>query len=268
MLENKKIAILGSGNMARALALGLKGKTDITIINPADEETAKSFAAENAFSFGNPDDLLTKDVVILAFKPQNLGEAKEIYGSYFTKNQTVISILAGIKLDMLEAFTGEGVAVVRTMPNLALQVSKSATAYSLGTNATDKDGQLAEEVFSKLGVVTKVSEEDLDTVTALSGSGPAYIYLLAECMTKAAVNLGMSEESAAMLTRQTFLGTIKLWENSTESPTELRKRITSKKGTTEAAVNTMLDCGIEEVIEKGLAAAKNRSEELAKEMQK
>lgn len=268
MLENKKVAVLGSGNMARALSLGLKGKTDLTIINPADEENAKAFAFEHGFSFGNPSDLPEKDVVILAFKPQNLSEAKEIYGSYFTKNQTVISILAGIKICMLEDLTGKGVAVVRTMPNLALQVSKSATAYSLGTSATEEDGRLTEEIFSKLGVVTKVSETDLDTVTALSGSGPAYIYLLAECMTKAAVNLGMSESSAEMLTRQTFLGTVKLWENSTETPTKLRERITSKKGTTEAAVNTMLACGIEEVIEKGLTAAKNRSEELAKEMQK
>lgn len=268
MLNDKKIVILGSGNMARALALGLKGKADITIINPADEDTAKTFSNENGFSFGEPKNMSEADVVILAFKPQNLGEAKEIYGSYFTKNQTVISILAGIRICMLEEFTGEGVAVVRTMPNLALQVAKSATAYSLGSNATENDGKIAEEIFSLLGVVTKVDEADLDTVTALSGSGPAYIYLLAECMTKAAIGLGMSEQSASMLTKQTFLGTIKLWENSDESPTELRQRITSKKGTTEAAVNTMLSENVEEVIAKGIKAAKDRSCELAEEMKR
>ena len=268
MLKNKKIAILGSGNMAKALSLGLKGKTSVTIINPIDEVNAKDFCDVNGFTFGKLTDISSNDVIILAFKPQNLTEAKEMYSGNFTNNQTVISILAGISIEMLEEFTGEGISVIRTMPNLALQVSRSATGYALGTYANETDAQICEEIFSQLGIVTKVEETDLDTVTALSGSGPAYIYLLAECMTEAAVKLGMDRASAEKLCKQTFIGTVKLWETSEETPTELRKRITSKKGTTEAAVNTMLDENIADVVADGIGAAKNRSKELCEEMKK
>ena len=268
MLENKKVAILGSGNMAKALALGLKGKTTVTMINPVDTDTAKCFCDENGFTFGTLEDIKNNDAVVLAFKPQNLTEAGDMYSGYFTENQTVISILAGIQIEMLEKIAGEKVPVIRTMPNLALQVSKSATAYALGTYATEEDAKICEAIFSELGIVTKVDEKDIDTVTALSGSGPAYVYLLAECMTEAAIKLGMDKNSAEMLCKQTFIGTVKLWENSTETPEALRQRITSKKGTTEAAVNTMLDGDIKEIIASGLTAAKNRSSELAEEMKK
>ena len=268
MLKDKKVLIIGSGNMARSLALGLKGKSDVTIIDPVSKGTAGEFANANGFKLGAPDDILTGDVVILAFKPQNLPAASEMYGTYFTKNQLVISILAGIQISMLEKFTGDGVRVIRTMPNLALMVSKSATAYALGSYATESDGTLCEEIFSMLGVVKKVNESDIDTVTALSGSGPAYIYLLAECMENAAIKLGLPKDVAKTFTKQTFSGAVKLWDNEEESATELRKRITSAKGTTEAAVNTMLEEKIEEVILDGVTAAQKRSIELAKEMLK
>lgn len=271
MLKDKKLAILGSGFMAKAIAGGLVksgavSEDNIIIINSYDAENAKKYADSMSMKYGTEKDLPCADIVICAFKPQNLAEAKIMYAPYWNQNQLVISIMAGIEIEMLEDMVPKGTKVIRTMPNLALGVEKSATAYSLGTNADNADGALCEEIFGVLGIVEKTEEKNISTVTGLSGSGPAYFYYLAECMIESAVEQGLERSVAETLCKQTFLGTAKLWENDDASPDEMRRRITSAKGTTDAAIRTMQACGLAEAVNKGCRAAADRSNELAKEM--
>lgn len=266
-----KLAILGSGYMAKAIAGGLcqkkvLPKESILMINPVDEASALEFSKSQGILFGKKEDLFSADVMIAAFKPQNLKEAMAMYAPYFHQGQLFISIMAGIEIDTIEALLPCKMAVIRTMPNLALSVSKSATAYALGNFASQEDGKICEKLFGALGVVKQAREEDISIVTALSGSGPAYFYLLAEAMTKAAVNLGLAEDTAKALCKQAFLGTALLWERDDAPAEEMRRRITSKKGTTEAAVLAMEREGFSLAAAAGVIAAKERSDELAREM--
>jgi len=269
-----RIAILGSGYMAKAIAGGLlQSKSieppivsdDIIMINPVDPDGAKTFCKETGALFGEPADVSKASAVIACFKPQNLNEAMPVYAPYLNEDQVFFSILAGVEIAALEKFL-PNTPVVRLMPNLALSVGKSAAAYALGSKATDAHGELCEMLFGALGLVRRVEESLIAVVTALSGSGPAYIYYLAEAMTDAAVALGMERETAEQLCKQTFLGTAALWANDNAKPIEMRKRITSKKGTTEAALAAMEAGKLPEAVAAGMAAAKRRSDELAAEM--
>ena len=267
-----RIAILGSGYMAKAIVKGLLqshvyniGPDDILMINPVDPDGAKEFCKETGIFFGEPEELSKAFAVIACFKPQNLNEAMPVYSPYLSGNQVFLSILAGVEIATLEKFL-PATPVVRLMPNLALSAGKSATAFALGSKANAAHAELCETLFGALGQVRQVEEPMISVVTALSGSGPAYFYYLAEAMTDAAVALGMERETAEALCKQTFLGTAALWAEDNAPPSEMRKRITSKKGTTEAALTAMAEGKLPEVILSGMAAAKRRSDELAEEM--
>jgi len=268
---SQKIALLGCGFMAKAIAKGLIEKNvlpgeSIVAINDHNPASAEAFAAELGTACGPKEAVSGVDAAIICFKPQTFLEAMPVYAAYMRPGQLLISIMAGITMEDIHTQLPEGVAVIRAMPNLALAVGLSATGYAADEIATAEQIQLCEKIFGSLGIVNAVPESDIRGVTALSGSGPAYFYYLAECMIAAAVAEGMDEAAALALCKQTFVGTAELWKNEEASPAEMRRRITSAKGTTDAAIRSMTAGGLGELVARGMEACRSRSDEMAREM--
>lgn len=264
-----RLAFIGSGFMAQAMLRGLVRSGTVPpehmgVVNPVDPETCARLSREYGVLAAEPEWLRQADVIFFAVKPQTFPEACQMYGKYFTADKLYLTIMAGVSCAAVEAATGNA-AVVRFMPNLALSVQKSATAYCLGKHAGEEEAALAQALFSPLGVVALLPEAQLSAVTALSGSGPAYFYLLCEAMIESAAADGMNRETARALTVQTLEGAAALIAFSGESPTEMRRRITSKKGTTEAGVAALEEAGFSWAVRAGYLAARRRSDELGKQ---
>lgn len=269
---SEKIALLGCGFMAKAIARGLIEKNvipaeNIIAINAHNPASAERFAAEMGTSFGAAGAIAGVDAAITCFKPQNYKTAMPEYAVHMHPGQLLISIMAGITAADIKSLLPDGVGVIRTMPNMALAVGLSATGYS-PEDASGEHRALCEKIFAPLGIVSEVPEDALPGVTAIAGSSPAYFYYLAECMIKAATEAGMNEDAAAMLCKQAFIGTAELWKNDDASPAEMRRRITSARGTTDAALKAMEADGFERAVADGMSACRARFEEMGREMMK
>lgn len=265
---NIKIAFIGSGFMARGAIRGLVESGTLTpqsilVVNDADPADRDDCAAVYGVRAAGGADIAEADVVFFAVKPQNFETVCAQYGEFFTSDKLYLTIMAGISTASVASGVGGG-RVVRFMPNLALSVGLSATAFALGEGCGEEERSAARALFEPLGAVVEVAESELSAVTALSGSGPAYFCYLCEGMIAAAVADGMDADKARTLAVQTLIGTAKLIEDSGEAPSEMRRRITSKKGTTEAGINAMTASGFFDVIAAGYAAARDRSDELGK----
>lgn len=264
-----KIAFIGSGCMAGAMmrgiiSAGVLPSENIITINEAYPESAETCAAECGCIHGKPSDIAACDAVVFGVKPQTFAQALEMYGEYFTSDKLYMSIMAGVSTAKIESQLKTG-RVIRFMPNLALSVGASATVYAMGSSADESDAAVAEELFSPMGIIKRVDEDMISAVTALSGSGPAYFCLLCEAMSSAAAEFGMDEDVASQLAIQTLIGTAELLKGTGVSPKDLRARVTSKKGTTEAAIDMMIGKGFCDVVSSGFDAARMRSDELGRE---
>lgn len=208
------------------------------------------------------------DVVVLAVKPQVLREVAENCAAAIRKERPlVVSIAAGIAQESLSRWLGAEVAVVRCMPNTPALVLTGATGLHANTNVDDEQRDLAESILRSVGVALWVDKEsELDAVTAVSGSGPAYYFLLMEAMEQAALSLGMQEHTARLLIQQTALGAAKIALESNESPEQLRKHVTSPGGTTEQAIEAFEQGGFRELVVKAVHAAHDRSIEMSKQL--
>ena len=269
---SEKIALLGCGFMAKAIAKGLIEKNvipakNIIAINAHNPASAEKFAAGLGTSCGPAEAIAGVDAAITCFKPQNYKTAMPEYAQYMRPGQLLISIMAGITSKDIRSLLPEGVAVIRTMPNLARAVGLSATGYS-PEGASPEHRALCEKVFGSLGIVSEVPEDELPGVTAIAGSSPAYFYYLAECMIKAAVEAGMEEAAARTLCKQAFIGTAELWKNDDAPPDEMRRRITSARGTTDAAIRAMEAGRLEQTVADGMKACRERFLEMGVEMMK
>jgi len=216
----------------------------------------------------NNDELVNAvDVVVLAVKPQNLADvAKHIAPLIQQKQSLVVSIAAGISQNSLTRWLGNDVAIVRCMPNTPALVLTGATALHANDQVTTEQRDLAENILRAVGLALWVEQEsELDAVTAVSGSGPAYFFLLMEAMENAAVQLGLTEQTARLLVQQTALGAAKIALESSESPAQLRQRVTSPGGTTQRAIETFEQGGFTELVAKALHAARDRSIEMSKQ---
>lgn len=254
--------------MATAIAKSIaKGQHKLGILNLADPDGAAKLASQVNACVSSPEDLQSADMVVFGFKPQNLGVALKQYSSFLMSETIVVSIMAGVKICDIEKGLTSGIKVIRVMPNLAASVGRGVCAYCGNDKVSEEDSFLFEELFSHMGTVLKADEKYMSVVTALSGSGPAYFYYLCDYMTEAGVKLGMDRKLAEELVRGTLSGSARLLECDSEvSFAEMLKRITSAKGTTEAALNIFYDENAGEVIIKACEAAYNRSEELSVEV--
>lgn len=268
-MKDVSIAFIGGGNMARSLIGGLIASgSDPTRLWVAEPDAGQREALRARFgihtSADNPQIAALGDVVVLAVKPQVLRPvAEELAGVIQARRPLVISIAAGVREPDLGRWLGGETAIVRTMPNTPALVGSGATALFANSRATEEQRQIAESIMRAVGLTVWVGEERmLDAVTALSGSGPAYFFLLMEALEKIGVRLGLNPEVARLLTLQTAFGAAKMALESVESPATLRVRVTSPGGTTEQALTILRDGGMEPLVVRALEAARHRSVEL------
>jgi pyrroline-5-carboxylate reductase len=202
-------------------------------------------------------------VVVVAVKPADVAAALEACAPVLADGALVLSIAAGVTIDALES-AAPGHAVVRAMPNTGALVGRGAAAISAGNLAAEPDLELAERVLGAVGVVVRVPEQQLDAVTGLSGSGPAYVFLVAEAMIEAGVLVGLPRETAGVLVRQTLLGAATLLGDGTESPESLRAGVTSPGGTTAAGLQVLEARGMRAAFLDAIEAATQRSRDLGR----
>ena len=259
----KKLSIVGGAKMGEALLSGLLAAEwapadEISVIEPDDsrrDELQKKYK-ETPFS-GN---LVPSDNYLLAVKPQLVPNiCQELSNSDPLR---VISIAAGVTIAVIESRLTSQTAVLRVMPNTPSMVREGMSAIAPGSFATSEDLDWASSILSAVGEVVIVNESTLDAVTGLSGSGPAYLFFLAEAMTQAGINNGLDPTVADILTRQTLLGASTLLAKSGTSPEELRASVTSPNGTTAAAISELQSNDFLSLIHKAISAATDRSKEL------
>ncbi len=269
-MKTKKIGFIGAGNMARSLIGGLiSSGVNSKNLFATDHNEATRDAISQDFSiqiFPSNQELIDKcDIVVFAVKPQVL---KTVATSVKAKDASLyISIAAGITSESLDNWLGANKAVVRTMPNTPSLVLSGASGLFANAHVSEAQKEIAESILRAVGITVWVENEtQLDAVTALSGSGPAYFFMVMEAMEKAGEELGLTTETARLLAIQTGFGSTKLALEMDDSPEELRKKVTSPGGTTEQAIKTFEELGLVEMFAKAMKAANDRAEELAKEL--
>lgn len=272
-MNSKKIGFIGGGNMASSLIKGLikSGHSpDLLWVSDTNQGILDSLEANLKINVTIANDKVIEqvDVVVLAVKPQVLQSVvKSVAKEIQNRNVLVVSIAAGILQNSLSQWIGDEVAIVRCMPNTPALVQTGATALHANNNVNDEQKDLAENILRSVGISLWVDHEsELDAVTAVSGSGPAYYFLLMEAMEKAAAELGLDEKTARLLIQQTALGAAKIALESDESPGQLRQRVTSPGGTTEQAIKTFNENGFTQLVSKALHSARDRSVEISKEL--
>jgi pyrroline-5-carboxylate reductase len=261
------LGFLGFGNMGRAMACGLleTGTVGVKHLAAYDIDPARrAEAAEIGLRACSDAGELAREstVLLLAVKPQMMDEALSQIRPHFNPKTLVISIAAGISIAYIQQRLGETARVVRVMPNTPALVGAGAAGIALAPVCTEHDAAVARAIFEAVGIVEMVAEDALHAVTAVSGSGPAYFFYLVECLVKAAVAQGLPEAKAARLAAQTLTGAGLLLRHTAEPASVLRERVTSKGGTTEAALNAFRERGLDQVIGAGVEAAARRSREL------
>ncbi len=265
------IGFIGGGNMAASLIGGLinAGTTasDITVAEPAEQQRQ---ALETRFDINTTADnktILSNEIVVLAVKPQLLKQVCQQLDNNSQSGQLFISIAAGIKSIDINRWLNDGQCIVRCMPNTPALVQCGASGLFANERVSNEQKQQAETIMQAVGLVIWVdNEEQLNAVTAVSGSGPAYFFLMMEAMQQAGEELGLSDETAQQLVLQTALGAARMAMESEFSPAELRQMVTSKGGTTEQAILSFQSAGYEKIVSAALKAANDRSISLADEL--
>lgn len=271
-MKNCTISFIGGGNMARSLIGGLLADGfDAGNIHVSDPSSACLESLQAEFGIHIHTDNLAvcdADVVILAVKPQQLQSVVTEISTVWQQKTLLISIAAGVRLDDIARWLDvEDSAIVRSMPNTPSLVQAGATALYANRFVSKGQHELAESILRSVGLAIWVDDEaQIDAVTALSGSGPAYFFLVMEAMEFAATEMGLPEETARLLCLQTAFGAAKMALESDESTATLRQRVTSPGGTTERAIHELEDGGLRGLFENALVAAALRSRELANEL--
>jgi pyrroline-5-carboxylate reductase len=270
MLKDKKIGIIGVGNIGSAIIRGILRTKDgyppknITI-SDIDKKKSQAISRElSVTSVANSIELARQaDIIILAVKPHDIkGVLRDIRGCEVGK--LIISVAAGIETSYIEKELRKGVAVVRTMPNIAVLVGEGMTVISAGTFAGEKALELTEAIFSAMGKTERISENLMDTATVISGSGPAYFFLMMEALIEAGSASGLSSQVAHHLVIQTAYGAAKAAKETGKEPSLLRNEVTSPGGVTEAGVAVLEKRGFEKMLAGAVSAGAVRSKELSK----
>jgi len=261
------VMLVGAGQMGLAMAQGWLDAglppANLVLVDPAPGEAAKALAEDYGLVIHGAASGLEPNVLVLAVKPQIIGPVMEGLVSVIGPQTLVLSIAAGISIARLTAGTGTG-RVVRTMPNTPAQIGKGITGAVAGPDIEPKDRAAADALLAAAGQVAWFErEDDLDAVTAVSGSGPAYVFNLVEAMAAAGVAQGLAEHVAMQLARQTVIGAAALMEADPTPASVLRQNVTSPNGTTAAALEVLMGAdGLAPLMERAVAAARRRSAEL------
>lgn len=272
-MDKLRIAFIGTGSMGSAVLDGLIASghpKELISATTKTEVKAKALrdrgisalAGEtspdaNALMAGDA------DLIVLGVKPYQIADVLEELKGEIGTNAVVISMAAGIQLSSMAAILSENPNVIRTMPNTPALVGRGVTGLAAASSASKDAIAAAKDLFTAVGVVVEVPEEKIDALSAISGSGPAWVFYIIEQWEKVAMAQGFSEQDAKQLVRQTLAGSIKLLESSGEEPAELRRKVTSPGGTTERIIATLEDRNLEAIFEDSLNAAVARAREIA-----
>jgi pyrroline-5-carboxylate reductase len=269
MSNARRIAFLGGGNMGEALISGLirsggRGADEIMVTNRR-EERARELAGKYGVTatLDNGEATRWAEVLVLMTKPQDIETLLSQIRGDVGPTDLVICFAAGVRTSFVEKHLPDGVPVVRVMSNVPVMVDEAMSVISPGALATDEHLAVAEELLGYVGKVLRLGEQHLDAVTATSGSGPAYFFLLAEAMIEACILLGLSRDVATELIIQTMLGSAKMLRDTGKHPVELREMVTSPGGTTIEAIRHLEEAGVRAAFLNAIDAARHRSQELA-----
>ncbi|PVE97003.1 pyrroline-5-carboxylate reductase [Microbacterium sp. TPD7012] len=269
------LAFLGAGSMGGAIlrgvvASGIRIDGGITATNRTPEKAAAFEDVDGVTSIalserpqGNADAVAGARIVLVGVKPAMVPELLREIAPHLADDAIVVSLAAGVTLQTFADVLGDDARVIRSMPNTPSTVRKGVAGLAAGASATADDLALVRRLFETVGAVVEVPESQIDALGTISGSGPAYVYLLIEEFTKAAIGLGFAEADARLMAEHTFIGATALLDASGEDPAELRRRVTSPKGTTERAIAVLQDARLDRTFSDAAAAALARSKELA-----
>ena len=269
---NRPIAILGAGNMGSALMKGIINAklTPPSKIIACDINPIKLQALASEWKVRTTTDILEavkqSDILLLCVKPQTLSKVLDVMKGPIRHNHLVISIVAGMRTAFIQQMLGTNLGIVRTMPNIAATVDEGAAAVAFGNHVTLEQQRIAKSIFEAVGEVVVVTEDQLDAVTGLSGSGPAYIYMVIEALIDGGVKMGLSRDISTKLAIQTVLGSATLAKLSGLHPAILRDQVTTPGGTTINAIHELESHGLRSMLIDAVATATHRSEELSKIM--
>ncbi|MBH0348976.1 pyrroline-5-carboxylate reductase [Bacillus thuringiensis serovar muju] len=270
----QNISFLGAGSIAEAIIGGLlhanvvKGE-QITVSNRSNEARLQELHNKHGVKgTHNKKELLTNtNILFLAMKPKDVTEALTPFKEDIHNNLLIISLLAGVSTHSIRDLLEKDIPIIRAMPNTSAAILKSATAISPSKHATKEHIQTAIALFETIGLVSVVEEEDMHAVTALSGSGPAYIYYVVEAMEEAAKKIGLKEDVAKSLILQTMIGAAEMLKASEKHPSILRKEITSPGGTTEAGIEVLQEHQFQQALISCITQAAQRSHNLGKTLE-
>lgn len=269
------IAMLGAGSMGRAilsglLAPGVSVAGGVRVTNRSAARAAELADTPGVTAFATDDDpeanrraVEGAEIVIVAVKPAMVPDLLREIADSLAPGAVVVSVAAGVTVATFESLLADSVSVVRSMPNTPAVVGKAVTGISAGTRTEPEDLALVRSLFETVGQVVEVPESQLDALSTISGSGPAYVFLLIEALTDAAVAKGFTPEQAAILVNGTFLGASTMLAASDDDPAELRRRVTSPKGTTERAIAVLAEADLPALFARATDAALARARELA-----
>jgi pyrroline-5-carboxylate reductase len=261
------VAIIGAGVMGETLLSGLiRGGHDVADLMVGEKRPERAVELREKYAVkvvANTEAAAAADTVALVVKPQDMGEVLTEIAPHLRSGQVLISLAAGITTDYIERHIPDGIAVVRVMPNTPALVDEGMAAISPGTHCDEEHLALAERMLSVTGRVVRVPEKQQDAVTAISGSGPAYLFFVVEAMIEAGVHLGLPRSTATELVVQTVVGSAKLLRETGTHPTVLREQVTSPGGTTAAAIRQLEDHKVRAAFITAMEAARDRSVALA-----
>ncbi|MBP1961908.1 pyrroline-5-carboxylate reductase [Paenibacillus aceris] len=271
-LSQAKIAFVGAGSMSEAIIRGLiqtkvANPQNVYVMNRSDQDRLAFLRSEYGLQATSDPAvketfLREADVVVLCMKPKDVVTAFADLQPLLNEGQLLVSVIAGLSIAKIEALLESNMPIARTMPNTSSTIGLGATGMSFSTKVNDTFKQLATQMFEAVGIVSIVEEEKLEILTGVSGSGPAYVYYFMEAMIKAGIEGGLTEEDSRQLTLQTVLGAAHMVQHTQEDPAELRRKVTSPNGATQASIE-MLD---RYQFTEAVAKAVFRSAERAKEM--
>ncbi len=266
------ICFIGGGSMAEAIIKGIVDqqvapKANIAVVNRsnADRLTAlqQAYGVQIAVDEHSKNHLITQsDIIVIAMKPKDAGAALQAISPLLRKEQLIVSVIAGLTIDTIQQALNQNIPVARTMPNTSSTIGKGATGISYSPEVTNQQIEAVNLMFNAIGLVQEVDEDQLDILTGVSGSGPAYIYYMMEAMIQAGIQGGLDEAAARALTIQTVLGAAEMVNTTNEEPAELRRKVTSPGGTTQAAIETLDQLGFQPAVIQAILRAKQRAGEL------
>lgn len=277
-IQSLQLCFYGAGSMAEAIVRGiinqkLTSPAQISMLNRQNtdrlNELYSRYGVQTILGGASNEQFLQQaDIVFLAMKPKDAPAALERIKPYLSDHQIIVSVIAGLSISSIERLLGRQLPIIRTMPNTSSTIGLGVTGISYSSAVSSEQKLLSEAIFQSVGITTVVEESLQDSIVGVSGSGPAYVYYFMEAMLTAAGKLGLQADAAKELVVQTMLGAVEMIKSTGEEPADLRRKVTSPNGTTQAAIETMDQYGFSEAVVQGMLRSAERAGEIGAEIER